>query len=612
MIWILNYHCVKHLTDRDIGTMTVFDTSCKDFRLSERAILRDIKGKNMRLSICSYAVLGVVTALSAPVMAATAVSKPAVVSDSLPKLVLTNQILYQYLVAEIAGQRGDLKLASEAYLDLAKQTRDPRIAKRATEVAVYAQQSQAAESASKLWLGLDPDSAYARQAAAAILLNGGKLQDAKPYLQQLLKANSVNAGAEFIRMSALLDKQSDKAAIYGLLQDLVQDYPHVPEAQLVLAQAAARANQFDAALQALDKADKLKANWEPAAMLRMEILGHDGKPEGAAFALNYLKQNPNFSEMRLAYARMLLKQGQFVASREQFQLLAQAVPTSAEMQVAIGLISLQLGEMDVAQVAFKSAMDLNYADSSMLRLYLGQIAEAKNKLDEAKTWYVSVPVGENYIAAQSRYAGIIAKQQGVVKARTYLQQVKISNEAERIQLIQAEVDLLRNMKDSGGVYAFLTKALAAHPDSTDLLYDHAMAAEQVGQLDVVEKDLHQLLKLQPNHVQAMNALGYTWADHNVRLPEALTLLQQALKLSPNDPFVLDSMGWLQYRLSNFKDAVDYLQRAYSQRRDPEIAAHLGEVMWAQGQHDAARQVWQESLKDAPQNASLLAVMAKYK
>ncbi|MFA5171222.1 MAG: tetratricopeptide repeat protein [Sulfuriferula sp.] len=566
----------------------------------------------MRLSIWSYAVLGVVAALTTPVMAATSVSKAAVTETALPKLVLTNQILYQFLVAEIAGQRGDLKLASEAYLDLAKQTRDPRLAKRATEVAVYAQQAQAAESASKLWLDLDPESARARQAAAGILLNGGKLADAQPYLQQLLKANSANAGAEFIRISAMLDKQPDKAAVYTLLQGLTQDYAEVPEAQLVLAQAAARAGQFDAALLALDKVDQLKANWEPAAMLRMEVVGRDGRPEGATFAQTYLKQNPDAREMRLAYARMLLKQGQFTASREQFQLLAKAVPSSAEMQVAIGLISLQLNEIDTAKTAFQSALDLNYADAAMVRLYLGQIAEVQNKPDEAETWYLSVPEGENYLIAQARYAGVLAKQGGVEKARTYLQHVKVSNEAERIQLIQAEADLLRNAKDDAGVYALLTKALAAHPNSTELLYDHAMSAEKLEHLDVVEKDLRQLLKLQPNHVHALNALGYTWADHNIRLPEALTLLQQALKLSPNDPFVLDSMGWLQYRLGHLNDAVDYLQRAYSQRRDPEIAAHLGEVMWLQGQHDAARSVWQESLKDAPENASLLAVMAKYK
>jgi tetratricopeptide (TPR) repeat protein len=574
--------------------------------------LRDIKGKKMRLSIWSYAVLSLVAALSTPVMAATGVTKTVTTEASLPKLVLTNQILYQYLVAEIAAQRGDLKLASEAYLDLAKQTRDPRIAKRATEVAIYAQQAQAAESASKLWLDLDPESARARQAAAGILLNGGKLVDAQPYLQQLLKANAGQAGTEFIRISALLDKQADKAAVYSLMQGLTQGYAEVPEAQLVLAQAAARANQFDAALLALDKADKLKANWEPAAMLRMEIVGRDGWLEGVTFAQAYLKQNPGAREMRLAYARMLLKQGQFTASREQFQLLAKAVPASAEMQVAIGLISLQLGEMDTAQTAFKSALDLNYADASMIRLYLGQIADAQNKPNEAKTWYLSVPPGDNYLTAQARYAGIIAKQSGMEKARAYLHQIKVSGEDEQIQLIQAEADLLRNAKDDAGVYALLTKALAAHPNSTELLYDAAMAAEKLDHLDVVEKDLRQLLKLQPNHVQALNALGYTWADHNMRLPEALTLLQQAIKLSPNDPFVLDSMGWLQYRLGNFKDAVGYLQRAYNERRDPEIATHLGEVMWVQGQHDAARTVWQDSLKEAPENASLMAVMAKYK
>jgi predicted Zn-dependent protease len=574
--------------------------------------LRDIKGKKMRLSIWSYAVLGLVATLSMPTMAATSESKAAATEPTLPKLVLTNQILYQYLVAEIAAQRGELKLASEAYLDLAKQTRDPRIAKRATEVAIYAQQAQAAESASKLWLDLDPESARARQAAAGILLNGGKLGDAQPYLQQLLKANADQAGTEFIRISAMLDKQTDKVAVYSLMQSLAQDYAAVPEAQLVLAQAAARANQFDAALLALDKVDKVRANWEPAAMLRMEIVGRDGRPEGMAFAQDYLKQNPGAREMRLAYARLLLKQGQFTASREQFQLLAKAVPTSAEMQVAIGLISLQLGEMDTARTAFKSAMDLNYADAAMLRLYLGQIAEAQNKLDEAKTWYLSVPTGENYLTAQARYAGILVKQNGMEKARAYLHQLKVSGEDDEIQLIQAEADLLRNAKDDAGVYALLTKALAAHPNSGELLYDRAMAAEKLNHLDVVEKDLRQLLKLQPNHVHALNALGYTWADHNVRLPEALTLLQQALKLSPNDPFVLDSMGWLQYRLGNYKDAIDYLQHAYAERRDPEIAAHLGEVMWMQGQHDAARTVWQDSLKDAPENASLKAVMAKYK
>jgi predicted Zn-dependent protease len=551
-------------------------------------------------------------ALSLPVMAATPVLKEPAVEANLPKLVLTNQVLYEYLVAEIAGQRGDLKLASDAYLDLAQKTRDPRLAKRATEIAIYAQQTQAAESASKLWLDLDPESARARQAAAGILLNGGKLGDAQPYLQQVLSANKADVGREFIRISAMLDQQKDKAAVYALLQNLTQNYADIPEAQLVLAQAAARAGQFDAALQALDKLDKLQANWEPAALLRMEVLGRDGQADGLNYAQAYLKQQPDARELRLGYARMLLKQGQLKASREQFQLLAAAVPSSAEMQVAIGLISLQLNEAELAKTAFESALKLNYADAAMVRLYLGKIADAQRNWDEAKTWYLSVPVGEHYVAAQARYAAILVKQSGMVKARTYLQQVKVTSEAERIQLIQAEADLLRGVSDDAGVYALLSKGLVTYPNSVDLLYDHAMAAEKMQHLDVLEKDLHQLLKLQPQHVQALNALGYTWADHNIRLPEALVLLQQAVKLAPDDFFVLDSMGWLQYRLGHLAEAASYLQRAYQQRADPEIAAHLGEVLWAQGQHDAARSVWKNALKDAPANTSLVAVMAKYK
>ena len=567
----------------------------------------------MRLLIWFGVVLNIAVVLVTPVMAATAVSKVATMEPDLPKVALTNKILYEYLVAEIAGQRGDLKLASEAYLDLAKTTRDPRLAKRATEISVYARQTQAAEAASKLWLDLDPQSSHARQAAAGILLGGGKLSDAQPYLQQLLlKANPANVGVEFIRISAMLDNQVDKPAVLALLQILTKDYTNVPEAQLVLAQAAARAGQFDAALTMLDVADKLKPNWELAAMLRMEMLSREGRADGLSFAQAYLQANPGAREMRLAYARLLLKQNQLTASREQFQLLANAVPSSAEMQVAIGLISLQLNELDAATAAFQSALKLNYADVGTIRLYLGQLAEAQHKDDEARVWYLGVPVGANYITAQARYAGLLVKQSGIAKARSYLQQVKAANGAERIQLIQAEADLLRSAKDDIGVYAVLTKALTVYPNSPDLLYDHAMAAEKLQHLDVLEKDLRQLLKLQPNHVHALNALGYTWADHNVRLPEALVLLQQALKLSPNDAFVLDSMGWLQYRLGRLDLAADYLQRAYQQRADPEIAAHLGEVMWAQGQYEQARGVWRSALKAAPDNASLIAVMAKYK
>ena len=566
----------------------------------------------MRPSVLYSAVLSVALSALTPVLAATPAAKVVAVDGNIPKQVLTNQILYQYLVAEIAGQRGDMALASEAYLDLAKITRDPRIAKRATEVALYARQAKDAETASRLWLDLDPQSANARQAAAAILLGGGKLEDAKPYLQQLLAASHEKVGAEFMHLGAMLGNQPDKAAGLVLIQSLAQPYPNLPEARLATAQAAARAGDFELALAELDVVQKLKPDWEAAALLRMEVLSRDGKPEGMTYAQDYLKRYPDAKELRLGYARMLLNQNLLPQSRDQFKILAKAVPKSPEMQLAIGLISLQLNDLDAADAAFKAALLLNYADPGSVQIYLGQVAEARGHNDEAASWYKSVREGPQYLVAQVKYAALLAKQGKLAQARTYLHATKVENDADRVALIQAEAGLLQEAKDDAGAYAVLGDALASRPDSVVLLYDHAMAAERVNQMDVLEKDLRHLLQLQPNHAHALNALGYTLADHNVRLTEAEDLLGQALKLAPNDPFILDSMGWAQYRLGKLAAAIDYLQHAFALRQDPEIAAHLGEVLWMQGKHKDAQQLWQTSLLASPKNQALLEVMAKFK
>ncbi|MHB0990758.1 MAG: tetratricopeptide repeat protein [Burkholderiales bacterium] len=548
-----------------------------------------------------------------PAPAAAAIgSKSSGAEQVLPKLKLTDQILYQYLVAEIALQRGDLALASDAYLDLAKDTRDPRIAKRATEVAIYAQRGHAAESASRLWLELEPQSMNARQALVAIMLSSNKPDYALPYLKQLLSAHPENAGAEFMQLGVMLSNQPDKAANLKLVQSLAQAYPDLPEAHLAIAQAAARAGQFDLALAQLDIADKLKPGWDTAAMLRFEVLSRNGGDKGMAFARDYLQRYPQANEVRLAYARYLLNRNDLEESRRQFELLAQALPGSAEMQLAIGLISLQMNELDAADAAFAKALQEHYAQPGVVQIYLGQVAEAQHRYNDAENWYRSVGPGPQYVIAQIKYAMLLAKQGHLDQARSYLHAVKVNDDAERVELIQAEAEMLREAHDDKAVYTVLGDALASRPDSIDLLYDHAMAAERLNHLDIMEADLRHLLKLQPDHAQALNALGYTLADHNIRLPEALNLLQEALKLAPNDAYILDSMGWAQYRVGNLPMAADFLSRAYSKLPDPEIAAHLGEVLWVQGKHDEARQVWEKALATHPKNQALLDVTAKYK
>ncbi len=544
--------------------------------------------------------------------AATLGAKSGATGQVLPKLELTDQILYQYLVAEIALQRGDLALASDAYLDLARNTRDPRIAKRATEVAIYAQRGNAAESAAKLWLELDPQSVNAQQALVAILLSSNKPAYASPYLQQLLSAHPEKAGAEFMQLGIMLNNQPDKTASLKLIQDLAQNYPDLPEAHLAIAQAAARAGQFDLALAQLDMADKLKPGWDTAALLRFEILSHNGSNKGIAYIKDYLQRYPKANEVRLAYARYLLNRNDLEESRRQFELLAQDLPNNAEMQLAIGLISLQMNELDAADAAFAKALQEHYSQPGVVQIYLGQVAEAQHRYNDAADWYRSVAPGPQYVIAQIKYAMLLAKQGKLDQARSYLHGVKVNDDAERVELIQAEAEMLREAHDDKAVYTVLGDALASRPDSIDLLYDHAMAAERLNHLDIMEADLRHLLSLQPNHAQALNALGYTLADHNIRLPEALNLLKEALKLAPDDAYILDSMGWAQYRIGNLPMAADFLNRAYSKFPDPEIAAHLGVVLWAQGKHDEARQIWSKALAAHPKNQALLDVTAKYK
>ena len=224
-----------------------------------------------------------------------------------------------------------------------------------------------------------------------------------------------------------------------------------------------------------------------------------------------------------------------------------------------------------------------------------------------------MPVSAAYLVqARSRQAAILVKQGALPEARALLAATRTRNDAQKMRLIQAEAELLREARDYPQAYKVLSAGLKSYPDSPDLLYDHAMMAEKVNKLDVLEANLRRVIQIKPDEAQAYNALGYTLADRTQRLDEAVVLLDKALTFAPDDPFILDSMGWAQYRKGNFERARSYLERAFKARPDPEIAAHLGEVMWAHGQRDDASNVWQTSLKTHPQNEVLLETLRRLK
>jgi len=538
---------------------------------------------------------------------ATEAKKPA-----LPNQELSAQTLYQYLVGEVALQRNQPELAAEALLDLAKTSRDPRLAKRATETAVQGRQANQAADAAKLWQVLEPDSPQANQAAAALLLNSGRLSESRPYLEKIIAGEAESRANGFLHLNQMLARQGDRGAVLELVRDLAKPYPEVAEAHFAIAQAAWNAGKHDDAMAELHRAESLRPGWEPAALFHGLALQQASAPDALAFYRSFLRDYPKAKEVRLAYARLLVAEKQYRQARTEFQRVMDDAPNNPEVGFAIGLLAMQEGDFEAADSYLRQALDGGYKDRDLVRLYLGQVAEERKRWDEAAKWYNSVEQGENYINARIRHAGLSAKQGKLDEARQQLQQTQVQNNQQRAVLIQAEAQLLREEKMHQTAFDVLEKGLEKLPNHPDLLYDHAMAAEKLDKLEVMEKDLRHLIQLKPDNAHAYNALGYSLAERGIRLAEARELVEKATALAPEDPFIMDSLGWVYFRLGQHAKAIEVLRHALELRPDPEIAAHLGEALWAQGQHDEARAVWQSALKRTPESEVLRNVMQKFK
>jgi tetratricopeptide (TPR) repeat protein len=271
-----------------------------------------------------------------------------------------------------------------------------------------------------------------------------------------------------------------------------------------------------------------------------------------------------------------------------------------------------MGDVGAARDLLTRTLEYNPRDPDPVQYYLGQAAERMKQPEAAAAHYAEVKAGNYMVPARARQAALLTRAGRPDEARALLAATRGENDAQNVRLIQAQAEVLRDSREYGAVFDVLSDGLKRYPDSADLLYDRAMAAEKLDKLDVLETDLRRVIVLRPSDAQAYNALGYTLADRTDRLAEALTLLDKALSLSPQDPFILDSMGWAQYRSGNLARAQDYLERAYKVRPDPEIAAHLGEVLWARGQRDEAGILWQTSLQTHPRNEVLLETLSRLK
>ena len=530
---------------------------------------------------------------------------------ALPNQELTENLLYEFLLAEIAGQRGNAALSAQAYVDLAKRTRDPRIARRATEVALYARMNNAAIESATIWHETEPGS-RPLQALAGLLVAAGRYDEALPNLRKLLAGSANEPANGFTQLTRTLANAQDKQAALKLVHSLAADYPKLAESHLAVARAAVNAGDERLALEEARKAGQLRPDWEAPALLEAQLLQKSSVDQAASFLTAYLKRYPAARETRLAYAHLLVAQKRFGEARAEFQKLMAGAPDGTEVAFAVALLSLQLKDYDAAEKYLRGLIESPYRDKDGVRLYLGQVAEERKNLPEALRWYAEVGEGEQYVQAQIRYAQVLAKQGKLDEARGRLQDAAAKDGQQRVQLVLAEAQLLRDANQPKTAFDLVGQALDRVPNNPELLYDYAMLAEKLERVDILEASLRKLIEIRPEHAHAYNALGYSLADRNQRLPEARELIEKALQLAPEDSFIIDSMGWVLYRMGKLKDSLGYLRRAFAGRPDPEIAAHLGEVLWAMGERAEAERVWGDATRESPDNETLANTIKRLK
>ena len=463
-----------------------------------------------------------------------------------------------------------------------------------------------------------------------ILIAQHRLDEAEPVLRDTL-AHAPDKSVAFGQIGQSLARSTNRAGALEVLQRLALPYDMLPAAHLAIAQNAFAAGQRDVAVAEARRAAALDGNDETAPVLAAQYLQTTDPKTAGDILESFLRHRETSVPVRMAYARYLAGQKRYEDSGAQFRIILKQHPHDAETLYALGLLAYQAERLPEAEEYFHKFIavregephteDSDDTDETSTQasarsanagyLYLAQIAEDEKDFPKALEALANITDGDELLTAELQHAAVLAKMNRLEDARRELHAILASNQRERVQILLTEAQLLTDAKRGDEALTLLNTALKEYPDDPDLLYDEGMTAERLNQLDLMETSLRTLIKLHPENAQAYNALGYSWADRNIHLNEALDLIQKALTLSPDDASIIDSLGWVQYRLGDNKDALDNLQHAYELRGDAEIAVHLGEVLWVAGRHDDAQKYWKQAEHKDPGNQALQATLERF-
>jgi tetratricopeptide (TPR) repeat protein len=512
-------------------------------------------------------------------------------------------LVFRLLLAEIASQRGELNLASELFLDLAKQTDSALLAERATRLTGFTRNGTIALEASKVWSELNKDSIDAQQALSEILIANNKLNEAKPILQKLLLKEKTRASG-FLYLNSMLSHVSDKKAVLILVADLAQPYPKLAEAHFAVVHAAWIGRDQKVYEKEMAAINQIKPDWEMPILFKGQILAQESPEKALNFYSDFLSKYPKSNDVRLEYAKLLTNGRKFNEAKNEFIKLVSAANSSAEITLAAGLLSVELEDYDLAEKYFLQSLKKNPKDKDQIFIYLAKIADKKNQADAAITWLNKVGNGNHFIESKLITAEIIAKKESIDKALAFLNAIKSDSQDEKLSIVQLKVSLLTRSNHHQEAFQLMQGEAPNFAHSPEFKFDYALLADKLNKYDLMEKLLREAIKIKPDYAVAYNALGYSFADRNINLEDAKKNIEVALSISPNNHYILDSMGWLYFRLGKLDSALSFIQKAYDVQPDPEIAAHLGEILWSQGKKKEANDVLEFSLQSFPDNEVL--------
>jgi tetratricopeptide (TPR) repeat protein len=516
--------------------------------------------------------------------------------------------LLALLTAELAGQRNRFDIALGNYVQQAKVTQDAGVAERGFRIAEYLGAEQAALETSLLWTKNAPDNVDAQRAAAVQLARAGRYDESMSFMERVLQRQG-DTHFDFLALSAA---ESDPDTRAGLLQSFARLQKKYPDNHQLLFGQALLLQQDGRAQEALERLQEQPVKDRPvAAILLQARLLQSLERNGDALSLleKAIKQYPDDKRLRLTYARLLVAENRLDEAKGEFASLLQQFPNDDDLRFSLALVCLEAEAWQEAIVYLEELIERdNHVDAAHYNL--ARAYEALDEPDSALIEYALVGPGNDYLPAQSRQSELLFKQQRGEEAAQRLRQARETQPDYAIQLYLIEAEAWSKQQDNQRAWQVIEQALEQFPEDLNLLYTRAMLAEKRDNLPLLEQDLRFILEREPDNAMALNALGYTLADRTTRYAEARELIEQAYQLNPDDPAILDSLGWVNYRQGNLTEAERLLRKALQEFPDHEVAAHLGEVLWAQGKQKEARKIWREALKQQPDSSILRSTLLR--